>query len=531
MRRWNGWGDDATDYPVPEGGRRALVERLGHATPPGGVTLAETVATVPASRLPDHPLLSDDAELRVRRAVGQSLPDWVRIRQGRVDRWPDAVARPASAEDVVEVLRLGRETGALVLPWGGGTSVVGHLTLQDPDRPAILCSMERMTDLVDLDEAGGLATFQAGVAGPAVERALGARGFTLGHYPQSWELSTLGGWVATRSSGQLSRRYGRIEDLLVGAHVQTPSGPLDLLPVPASAAGPDLRHLVLGSEGRLGVITDCQVKVRRVPEVETFRGAFFRDQARAVAAVRALAQAGVDLNMVRLSLPDETETNLAMSSHGRTGQLLEGYLGLRRVGEGRCMVLYGASGGASHVRHTLHEASAVLHAHGAVRLGKPAGDAWEKGRFRFPYLRNGLWEAGYAADTLETAVLWREIPGLVDDLHVALRGALAGDGERVHPFTHLSHMYPHGTSVYCSYVFRAAADPDVTLDRWRRCKAAASDVLVAHGGTISHQHGVGHDHRPWLEAEKGPLGLELMRAAFRTADPDGLLASGNLVTP
>ncbi|MBU0514592.1 MAG: FAD-dependent oxidoreductase, partial [Proteobacteria bacterium] len=210
MRRWNGWGDSAVDYPVPEAARRVIESLLGPGKPPRDVTLEETVAGVPPARLKDHPLISTEAALRATHAVGQSLPDWVAVRSGTIAAYPDGVARPGSADEVAAVLEYAAAAGAAVIPYGGGTSVVGHLSVPPGDRPTISLDLGRLTDLIDLDAEGQLATFGAGVRGPDLEAALRPRGFTLGHYPQSFEYSSLGGWVATRSSGQFSLGYGRI---------------------------------------------------------------------------------------------------------------------------------------------------------------------------------------------------------------------------------------------------------------------------------------------------------------------------------
>lgn len=529
MRRWNGWGDESITYEVDESAWRFIEQQVGPGRRPQDVTLEQTVAAVPASRLPEHPLVSHDPAARVLRSFGQSFPDWLAARTGRVPAYPDGVAFPQRGEDVAALLEHARSAGAVVIPYGGGTSVVGHLNAEQGGRSVLSLSLERMDRLLRVDAAGCLATFQAGVAGPELERALEELGFTLGHFPQSFELSTLGGWVTTRSSGHFSLRYGRIEDLYCGGEVQTPAGRLLIPAVPASAAGPDLRQLVMGSEGRLGVVTTCDVRISRRPESQVFHGAFLPGAEAGAAAVRELAQSGLDLTMMRLSFARETETSLELSGQGLSRRLLDAYLAVRRMGPGRCLLLYGATGPRGHVRRVLHEAQGPVKRHGGVVIGAPAGDRWYRTRFLYPYLRNTLWERGYAADTLETAVRWAAVHSTVRAIEDGIRRAFAGHDERVHVFTHLSHVYPHGTSIYTSYVFRLSPDPDETLARWRDAKAAASRAIVEHGGTISHQHGVGHDHRPYLEAEKGALGLRMIRAVIDELDPHGVMSSGNLI--
>ncbi len=271
MRRWNGWGDDSIETTLPPRARELLESLVGVGTPPRDATLDEVVAAVPASRLASDPRLTTDPTDRVRHARGQSLPDWVALRTGRLGAVPDAIARPPEAPAVADLFSLAARTGAALLPYGGGTSVVGGVTVRASDRPVITVDLEATAGLRDLDETSGLATFGAGTTGPAIEAALEPHGLTLGHYPQSFEASTVGGWVVTRSAGQQSRGFGRIEDLFAGGHLETPRGPFDLATPPASAAGPDLREVVLGSEGRLGILTDVTVRATRPPEARAVR--------------------------------------------------------------------------------------------------------------------------------------------------------------------------------------------------------------------------------------------------------------------
>lgn len=529
MRRWNGWGDDTVTYPLHESALRFLRDRVGPGKPPSDAVFADVVAAVPPSRLPDHPLVSTDPADRLRHARGQSLPDWVALRSGRIAAFPDGVARPASGEQVRELLDYAMKAGTAVIPYGGGTSVVGHINPLG-DRPTLTVDLGRLNRLLRFDGEGHLATFGAGVVGPELEAQLRARGFTLGHFPQSFEYSTLGGWIATRSSGQQSLGYGRIERLFGGGVLEAPSGTLALPPFPASAAGPDLRELMLGSEGRLGILTEATVRISPLPEVEAFHAVFFPDWSSTLAATRAIVQARLPLSMLRASTPAETETTLALAGRERLIGLLEGLLALRKVAEGKCMLLLGFTGRKSVVKTARKEALGLTADHGGVHVGRTFGAEWHKSRFRTPYLRNTLWDLhGYAIDTLETALPWEGVPGMVTAIETALREALAHFGERGHIFTHLSHLYPHGASVYTTYLFRIAADPDETLTRWRAMKAAASEAIVARGGTISHQHGVGLDHAAYLPAEKGPLGMAALRAACAVFDPVGIMNPGKML--
>lgn len=529
MRRWNGWGDDTITYPLHAAPRQFLAELVGPGTPPRDATLEEVVATVPPTRLPPHELISDDPVERVRHARGQSLPDWIALRSGRIPAFPDGVAWPITDMEVRDLLRYAREAEIQVIPYGGGTSVVGHVNPLPGDAPVLTMDLGRLNRLRRFDEISHLATFGAGITGPDLEAQLRARGCTLGHFPQSFELSTLGGWVVTRSSGQQSLGYGRIEGLFAGGRLESPVGKLELPSFPASAAGPDLREVILGSEGRLGILTEATVRVAPLPEMEAFHAVFFPDFECGREAVRETMQARLPLSMLRLSTAVETQTTLALAGHERLISALERLLTLRGVGDGKCMLLLGFTGRDALVKMARREALEIAGRHQGVHVGRTFGKEWHKSRFRTPYLRNTLWELGYAIDTLETATDWASIPAMVDAIESALRSGLEESGERVHVFTHLSHLYPYGCSIYTTYLYRLATDPDETLQRWQILKAAASQAIVAQGGTISHQHGVGTDHLPYLAAEKGELGMAAIRDLCRCFDPEGTMNPGKLV--
>lgn len=529
MKRWNGWGDDTITFPLPGPAVRFLEKLVGAGTPPRDATWEQVIAGAPPSRLPAHPLVSTDPAERVRHARGQSLPDWIALRSGRLGALPDGVAYPSTEAEVRDLIRYALQAGARLIPYGGGTSVVGHITPVTGDAPVLTVDMGRMSALWHFDETGHLATFGAGVRGPDLEAQLRARGCTLGHFPQSFEYSTLGGWIVTRSSGQQSLGYGRIEKLFAGGRLESPAGTLELPPFPASAAGPDLRELVLGSEGRLGILTKATVRVSPLPQREEFHAVFFPDFERGQAAVRQMMQARLPLSMLRLSTARETETTLALAGHETLIGALERLLAVRGIGENKCMLIIGFSGRLSIVRAARKEALGIAGKFKGVHVGRAFGEHWHKSRFRTPYLRNTLWDMGYAIDTLETATHWDNIAPMIDSIETALRTALEAIGERVHVFTHLSHLYPYGSSIYTTYLFRLATDPDETLHRWQLLKTAASQAIVARGGTISHQHGVGLDHKPYLPAEKGELGMAAISDLCRRFDPEGIMNPGKLV--
>jgi len=503
---------------------------IGVGTPPDDARFESVIATVPTSRLPDHPLVITDPRTRVRHARGQSLLDWLALRSGRIGSFPDGVALPSTNEEVRELLTWGAHLGARLIPYGGGTSVLGHINPQPDERPVVTIDMRRLNQLYHLDEASRLATFGAGVSGPDLEGRLRARGYTLGHFPQSFEYSTLGGWVATRSSGQQSLGYGRIEDLFAGGRLEAPAGSIELPPYPASAAGPDLRQLVLGSEGRLGILTRATVRVTRLPEREEFHGVLFPTFAAGQIAIREMVQARLPLSMLRLSSSRETALTLALAGHPRAIAALERVVSLRKIRETKSLLIMGLTGTSTEVRRTHRIAVRTIRRHGGIDVGRSFGNRWLAGRFAAPYLRNNLWEMGYAVDTWETATDWTHVPKMISAIEeAALRTPLDDPDERILTFTHISHVYPTGASIYTTCVFRAAGDPEISIDRARQLKRAVSETILAHGGTISHHHGVGLDHLPYMQAEKGTLGVAVLGDALRRFDPDGLMNPGKLV--
>ena len=529
MRRWNGWGDDRITYPVSSSSIEFLEQRVGKASPDSEVSLRDVLTRLPKCRLPKHALISAEAQDRLLHARGQSFPDWLDMRSGTVDTFPDGVAYPLSQDEVKSLIGLANRKGFHVIPYGGGTSVTGHIDVLKSKTPVLCIDLSRMNRLLQLNATSRLACFGAGVSGPDLEAQLRAHGLTLGHFPQSFEYSTLGGWIATRSSGQQSLCYGRIERLFAGGHMETPQGELSMPPFPASAAGPDVREMVLGSEGRLGILTEAWVRVSPIPEREDFHAVFFPDFSHGVEAVQQILNAGLQCCMLRLSTNKETITTLALAGHETLIGALEKLLAVRGLGKEKCMLLLGFSGKSAQVRTNRSEALNIASKLQGIHVGKTFGEQWQKNRFKTPYLRNTLWELGYGVDTLETATDWETTPKMVDEIEAAIVVAMSEFNEKVHTFTHLSHVYPYGSSVYTTYLFRLATEPEQTLQRWRAMKSAASQAITTLGGTISHQHGVGTDHKPYLALEKGALGISAISSLCRTFDPKGIMNPGKLV--
>ncbi|MBW9110092.1 FAD-binding oxidoreductase [Microbacterium ureisolvens] len=519
---WDAWGSEPARLPA---GAKAIVATLlpGKAHP----VPHRAAPVLTPSLLPDDDLAAlaavvgadaatrDDA-VRMLHLGGKSTPDLLRRRLDEPQTAPDAVVSPSAHDEVAQALRVCADRGIAVVPFGGGTSVVGGVDpVRGAHRAVVALDLSRTAALLALDEVSLLATFGAGTTGPQAEELLGARGFTLGHFPQSFLYASIGGYAATRSSGQASRGYGRFDDLVHALRVATPAGDLDLGRSPASAAGPDLRELFLGSEGAFGVLTEVTVRIRPVPAATAYRAWSFPDFAAGAAAVRDATQRGIRPTVLRLSDETETRVNAAMGGH------------LTRM-RGSLAVATFEGATAAEAEATRDALDAVFRAHGATSRGEDPARSWERGRFASPALRDTLMDVGVLAETLETATTWANLPALKGAVAAALTESLAASGTKPIVLCHISHVYPAGASLYFTVVAALTDDPET---QWMRAKDAASRAIVDAHGTITHHHAVGRDHRPYLEAEIGPLGVEVLRAVKSVLDPRGIMNPGALVAP
>ncbi len=529
MKRIQGWGNSETDYPVPEPAKCYLEKNVGKPFTLKNQPVEYLLKKIPESKIPTHPLIRIEAEDRLRHARGQSLNDWVDMCDGLVDTFPDGVAYPSTETEVVELIKFADRNELNLIPYGGGSSVVGHLTPPGQAQATLSIDLQNLNQLQDLNSKSLEATFGAGISGPHLEEQLKKHGYILGHFPQSWEYSTLGGWIVTRSVGQQSYHYGRIEPLFVSGHLETPSGPLALPRVPKSAAGPDLRHILLGSEGRLGILTSATMRIHRLPEEEKFYAAFFPSFEVGARAVRIIAQSELQLSMLRLSDALETETTFQLSGETNLVNLAKKGLHLMGQGDERCMLIYGLTGNHVKNRPADRQLAHLVRANDGMMVKFYLGEAWMEKRFLTPYLRNTLWDLGYALDTLETALPWDKLKQTRKDVLDSIRSGLEDENERVLVFSHISHVYTNGASLYITYLYRRSQNPHQTLARWRKLKGAASQTIVNHGGTITHQHGIGLDHKEYLEAEKGSLGMKMIREIIKNIDPKQIMNRGKLI--
>lgn len=547
--RWNGWGLIAMEDHVSSRPEvwRWLESELAMPALTATPALKLEQINLPPPRLSAEALAALTAivgsanvvtakEDRAFHARGRSYADLLAMRSGAIEDAPDAIVYPRNSDDIAAILKWAGDSSIAVIPCGGATSVVGGMTpLRAPGQTALIAlDMTRMSRLIAIDRQSMTATAEAGIYGPDLERGLQAQGLTLGHYPQSFEFSTLGGWIAARGAGQQSNRYGKAEHWLVSARVITPAGAWATEGFPASAAGPRLTDLVAGSEGTLGVIADATFRVRPAPAHRDLRAYLFRSFAEGAEAVRTLAQSGIDIASMRLS--DEEETRF-YQNFGRIGEapsfkrrMEAAYLRRHGLAENRCALIIGTEGERDEAPRAADEARRIIKRLNGLYVGRKPAKSWYAGRFHGPYLRDPLMDHGVGVDTLETATRWSNVENLHEKVRAALEGAMRANapvpGARGIVMGHISHSYPDGASLYFTFIFpRRSVDE---MAQWQAIKKAASDAIAAHGGTISHHHGAGCDHAPWLAQEKGETGMAILRALKSTLDPKGIMNPGKL---
>jgi alkyldihydroxyacetonephosphate synthase len=535
--RWWGWGD--REVAVPPGLVGLLRDELG-ADMAGAANAPCRLEDVQVFEPALPPLLRsnlvaavggfhvrDDLEERVRHAAGRSYLDLLQLRSGIMTAAPDAVVHPATSAEVLATLRLCSDAGCAVVPFGGGTSVVGGVAplRRDAETALVALDVDRIDALRDVDTVSRTATLGAGMRGPYIEASLGARGMTLGHFPQSFEYATAGGFAATRSAGQASSGYGRFDELVSGLRLQSPAGELTVDALPPHAAGPSLLQTVIGSEGILGVISEVTVRVRPRPAMLHYAAWSLPDYASGVQLMRDLAQAPLTPDVTRLADPTETRVSLAMAQ-GRLAALGRRYLTVR--GHRRpCVAIFGWEGDGDSVGARVRGASRFFRSAGAVALGAAPAKAWMRDRFHGPYLRDALLDRRLLVETLETSTLWSRLETVRDTVLAALHATLSEAGTPPLIGSHVSHVYADGASLYFTVLARQVEGSE--REQWIEAKRTATDAILAAGGAISHHHGVGTDHTPWLRAAVSDRGLSALAALKRDFDPAAVMNPGKLL--
>jgi alkyldihydroxyacetonephosphate synthase len=545
--KWWGWGDPGVGFTHEDkpGLAPFIREVLGvDVSRAGGAVRSFEDLDVPAPNLPESLRaaleragdVSTGAQDRVVHGRGKSLRDLVRQRRGELGRLPDAVVRPVDEAGVEAVVRTVLDADAVLIPFGGGTSISGSLEAPAAEsRPVVSLDLSRLARVLDIDPVSRLARVQAGVLGPDLERQLAERGWTLGHFPDSFSHSTLGGWIATRSSGMQSDRYGDIADLTRAVRVVTPAGLLATRPVPATSTGPSVREMVLGSEGRLGVITEATVHVRRLPAERVILGYLFPTWEESLAAMRDIAASEAAPSVTRVS--DAYETRFSFATRKDPTALdrlksaaLRAYLSRRRgfdVGE-MCLSFIGYEGTERHVAAQRKLTGKIAGRHGGVCIGASPGELYDQKKFDTPYIRDFLLDRGTLADVSETAAPWSALQPLYDAVRAAAREAFAALRVQGYVMCHLSHSYHAGACLYFTFAFepRAGGDP---LDQYALVKSAIQQAFVDNGATLSHHHAVGTEHAEWLEQDLSAPGTAMLRALFDGVDPGRNLNPGKIV--
>lgn len=545
--RWYGWGYSDTSYTF-ENRPTAwpyLKSQLGLSDETAPPVVNQADIQLRPSRLDDalvcelRQMLGDSAVsiedgVRLTHSLGKSYCDLIRLRRGQIPNPTDGVLFPDREEQIIQVLAFAATHQLAVIPFGGGTSVVGGV---EPlgERPVLTVSLARLKRVLAIDTLSHTVTAEAGVLGPELEKVLNAQGFTLGHFPQSFQFSTVGGWVATRGAGHASTKYGKIEKLVVSVRMVTPSGVIETRNTPANASGPSLLQLLVGSEGVYGIITRATLRLAPLPQTTADSAFLFSSFAEGATAVRAIMQHGLTPALVRLSDETETRTSFAMrqTHHGWGG--IKEKLGLRLLARSGKSFDHGAvlllrfEGRADQIKMEFSEAKALCKAQGAFALGAGPVRSWQRDRYLTPYLRDQLLDRGILLDTVETATTWENLPTLYQQLTTSIRQTIAHSGVQPLVLTHLSHVYRDGASLYITLLAKAMRNHE--LEQWQAIKSAATASLMAHGGALSHHHGIGQDHAAWLTQETGETGLAALAAVKQALDPQGMMNPAKVFGP
>jgi alkyldihydroxyacetonephosphate synthase len=545
--RWWGWGDEGESFTHEDKPALApfFMQAIGldlaraHSSPTPFERLEVPEPSLPAA-LADaleqgvtQGSISTDPLDRVVHARGKSLRDLVRHRGGELGRLPDVVVRPADEGEVTAVMRAALEADAVLIPFGGGTSISGSLEAPAAERrPVISLDLSRLRRVLTIDAASGLARVEAGAFGPDLERQLNAQGWTFGHFPDSFTHSTLGGWIATRSSGMQSDRYGDIADLTRAVRVVTPAGLLVTRPVPSTSTGPSVREMVLGSEGRLGVITEATVHIKRVPARRVILGYLFPTWADGMAAMQDIAASEAAPSVTRVSDAYETAFSFATRKAPTIldrvkSTVLTTYLTRRRGFDlgAMCLSFIGYEGSERHVAAERKAVGRLVAKHGGLCIGASPGELYDQKKFDTPYIRDFMLDRGTLGDVSETSAPWSRLPGLYDAVMASAHGAFDEVGVRGYIMCHLSHSYHAGACLYFTFAFTPTGDG---LAQYDVIKGAIQQAFIDAGATLSHHHAVGTEHAQWLEADISAPGVAMLRALFDGVDPGNNLNPGKI---
>lgn len=552
-QKWWGWGEEGVFFnyqnkpdfaPFVE---RAIGVKL---RPRERDTVVFTDVQVPASQAPQSVLetleditgpehLTMEDELRIVHWAGKSVLELMQTLRNDFQRVPDVVVYPGSEEEVARLVRAAVEHDLVLIPFGGGSSISRSLQA-DPDEQRCIVSVDlgRLNKVLEIDETSGLATIQAGVLGPDMEEQLNARGWTMGHFPDSFAHSTLGGWAATRSSGMQSDKYGDIADIVRGLRLVRPSGTVVLRPLPSTSTGPSLREMIIGSEGRLGIITELSVQVHRLPEKHEVIAYMYPTWQKALTAVRQFTEQEIPLTFARIS--DANETAFSLSTQKAPGSLKSKLMAkgqdalweiMRRRGwdtEQMCISYVCFEGSPKDVAERKKAVAGIAKNNGAIVLGSGPGALYDQKKFDTPYLRDFLLEQNMVGDVSETAAPWSKLTTVHKAAYEAVDRAYQDLGKKGWIMSHMSHSYRSGACLY--FTFAYVLDAENPYEEYQGIKSAIQQSFIDAGGTLSHHHGVGVEHQPWMEQDVSEEGVALMRGLFASADPGSNLNPGKVVS-
>jgi alkyldihydroxyacetonephosphate synthase len=548
--KWWGWGVEGVSFHHEDkpGFRPFVINAIDldvNTTPTAPMSLDEL--PIPAPVISDQ-LLNELAEAvgadyarqddleRIVHTYGKSVRDLLRLRAGDIPRIPDVVVYPANEAEVQLIVDHAVAADAVIIPYGGGSNIAGSLHApEDETRPVISVDLGRMNQVIEIDEESGLARIQSGAQGPDLEKQLIDQGWTLGHYPDSFTHSTLGGWVATRSSGMQSDKYGDIADIARGMRVVMPGKVLEVRPLPHTSTGPSVREMVLGSEGRLGVITEVTVQVHLIPEVRVILGYLFPSWEAGLAAMQEISTSDAHPSITRVS--DAKETRFSFATRKKSSKISISSLiskGLMKVLERRgwnldevCLSFIGYEGGKAHVARQKKIVKDIVSEHGGILLGKGPGELYDQKKFDTPYIRDFLLDRGAIGDVSETAAPWSKLLPLYRNVMTAAEKVYAQLGVTGWIMCHLSHSYHSGACLYFTFAFKHdGVDP---LSQYEPLKNAIQQAFVDSDGTLSHHHAVGTEHAAWLEQDISAPGVHMIDGLFTAMDPGRNFNPGKIV--
>ncbi len=543
--QWWGWGSELYSFNLHD--KPGLVAYLQEKKLLGPLQtdlhFAIDQVQIPPSQLPEKIMLdiltdlaadecSTADEARIIHSYGKSYRDLLRVRSGKIEQAPDIVFYPSSETSIIKIFRLCARHQIALVPFGGGTSVVGGVeSHRGPHVYVASLDLKRLHHILCLDTLSQTAEVQAGILGPDLEAGLAEQGYTLGHFPQSFEFSTLGGWIAARSSGQNSIRYGGIENMVVAVKILTPQGEIQTVHVPRHATGPDLQELLLGSEGCLGVIVSATIKISLIPKNQDYFLLACKNFKAASDIARHIIQSDIHAAMVRVSDETETASFLAMSKSNAKGikkikeQMAHWYLKWSGLQPSQMVFLMiGLEGDEDENRKNETAIQKILQKYQTLHLGRKPGRKWFADRFKLPYLRDTLMNQNILIDTFETATSWSNLHHLYESVQNLQKNFFEQRKIPCLLLCHISHLYHDGASLYFTVMAKQEADP---MQQWYDWKQVVSEAIMSHGGVISHHHGVGMDHKNYLNW--GPTERGMMQAVKTSLDPHNIMNPGKLL--